>query len=191
LHTSKTPEQESWVAFVNSEIPGKTLSVYALTRHGMGQIEGMVAVPSFEAASRTDGGAPVKDIVWHVDKGWAENGIPVLPAYGWQPSNRAYSSWHGSDANVGQITGEFATPANACVVLPLLHGPKAGGISSQLVDADTGTVLADFPFRDADPFWYLWRVPVPGKVKHLRFVGTDNGHDWGQWLAVTTPMACK
>jgi hypothetical protein len=191
LHTSRTPEQESWVAFVNSEIPSKIISVYAVTRHGIAQIDGVVTVPSFESASRTDGGVPVKDIVWHVDKGWAPDGIPVLPLYGWHSDNPAYSSWHGSDANVGRITGEFATPANACVVLPLLHGPKVGGLSSQLVDADTGAVLADFPFRDGDTFWSLWRVPVPPNVKHLRFVGTDNGHDWGQWLAVTTPMACK
>ena len=191
LHTSKTPEQESWVAFVNFEVPSKTISVYALTRHGMAQIEGVITVPSFGSVSRNDAGDPVKDVVWHVDQGWAPDGIPVPPKYGWQPSNAAYSSWHGSDASMGQITAEFATPANGCVVLPLLHGPNASGLSSQLVDADTGAVLADFPFLDRDVLWSLWRVPVPANVKRLRFVSTDKGHDRGQWLAVTTPMTCK
>ncbi len=191
LRSLKTPEQESWVAFVNLAIPSRSVSAYAATRHVLAAIEGVATVPAFDAAAADDAGAPVENIVWHMDKTWALNGIPVLPVYGWLPSSAAYSSWHEHDENTGQIVAEFATPANGCVVLPVLHGPSIGGVSAQLVDADSGTVLADLPFRDRDALWSLWRVPLNSGMKRLRFVATDNGRDWGQWLAVSTPMSCR
>jgi hypothetical protein len=191
LRSLKTPEHESWVAFVNLAIPSRSISAYAATRHGLAAIDGGAVVPALGAARPNEAGAPLGDIVWQMDKTWALNGIPVLPVYGWLPPTAAYSSWQGHDEHTGQIVAEFRAPANACIVLPVLHGPSIGGASARLLDADSGVVLADLPFRDRDVLWSLWRVPLNSNVKRLRFVATDDGRDWGQWLAVSAPMQCK
>jgi hypothetical protein len=72
-----------------------------------------------------------------------------------------------------------------------LHGPSIGGASAELIDADSAKVLAELPFRERDPLWTLWRVPLPANAKRLRFLAVDNGKKFGQWLAVSAPLQCK
>jgi hypothetical protein len=184
-----TPEREAWIAFVNLALPSRSITAYAAMRHGLTAIEGSASAPTFEAVGPAET-ALAADVVWHMDSTWGPKGIPVMPRYGWQTPS-AYGSWAGTDRSTGQIVADFATPQNGCVIVPVLHGPSAGGETAQLLDADTGKVLVDFPFRDHDSLWTLWRVKVMPEVRRLRLMGADNGRDAGEWLAVSAPLACK
>jgi len=188
--TWQTPEAESWVAFANLNVPSNRITAYAVTRHGLAAIEGAAEVPVFGGGAPEDAGSAVKEIVWHMDKAWVPNGIAFPPNYGWLPTAASYGTWGGPEHGSGQIVGEFAAPAGACVVLPVLHGAYVKGEMAQLVDADSGGVLADLPFRDLDPFWALWRVKLNPGVKHLRFLAAGHYTDWAHWLAVSTPLEC-
>ncbi len=105
---------------------------------------------------------------------------PVAAVYG--------SSEH--DQATGRIVAEFTAPSN-CIILPILHGPSIGGAFAQLIDTDSGAVLAGLPFKDGDLLWSLWRVPLNAGGMHLRFIASDLGAQWGQWLAVSAPLSCK
>ena len=187
----QTPEHESWVAFANLAIPSRSISAYAVVRRGVAPITGVRAVPALEGASRSDVDKAIPDVTWQMDKSWTLNETPTTPRFGWKPATSAiYSSWQHRDENTGRIVAEFARPANGCVSMGVLHGPSAGGLAAQFLDADTGAVLGEFPFRDHDYLWSLWRVRASTNVKRIRFVASDNGKDWGQWLAITGPLSC-
>lgn len=189
--SSETPEREAWVAFANLAVPSQSVSAYAVTRRGVMPIAGPLRVPTVKGASRLDVDAPLTNVTWQMDKAWAESEIPTPPRFGWHPpTTPVYCSWQHRDDNTGRITAEFAAPASGCVAVGVLHGPSVGGLAAQFVDADTGTVLGDLPFRDHDALWSLWEVKPDSNVKRVRFVATDNGKDWGQWLAVSAPMSC-
>ncbi len=191
LHTLKTPENESWVAFANLRVPSNRLTAYAVTRHGLEAIEGDVPVPAIEAAAADEVGPPIKDIVWHMNDAWAPGRLEYSPRYSWVPSVPPYGTWllHGEKA--GQITADFAAPSNGCVILPIMHGVAASREAAQLIDADTGRVLGDVPFRDWDLFWSVWRVKFDPSVKRLRFVGNSIGVLPAEWLAVSAPLECR
>ncbi len=191
LRTSRTPDKESWVGFVNLRIPSRLISGYLVTPWGLRPMKGVSTLPTFQLASRDQVGVSIPSVQWRTDAIWAEDRLPVKPQFGWQPSAATYCSWSGHDENTGRATADFSTPANGCVVLPILHGPSIGGASAELVDADSAKVLAELPFRERDPLWTLWRVPVPDTTKRLRFVAVDNGKNGGQWLAVSAPLQCK
>ncbi len=191
LRTFRTPEKQSWVGFVNLRIPSRAISAYLVTRTGLLPINGVMALPALESAAKDEVGPPISAIAWRNDAAWTQEEAPSKPRFGWQPSASTLYSWSGHDSNTGQASAEFLAPANACVVLPIVHGPSIGGASAQLTDADSERVLAELPFREHDPLWTLWRVPLSSSVKRLRFVAIDNGRKWGQWLAVSTPLQCK
>jgi hypothetical protein len=180
-----------WVAFANLAVPSESITAYARTRHGLAAIEGAVPVSPLGVASADEAGAPLKIASWRMDAAWALNAMAAQPVWGWRPTAQVYGSGRGGDQGVGQIAAEFDAPENKCVILPLFHGPSVSGASAQLIDADSQTVLADVPFRDSDVLWLLWQVKLNPAVKHLRFVTADHGSDWGQWLAVGAPLACK
>ena len=191
LHTYGTPENETWVAFANLKVPSQTIVAYAVTGEGLAPIGDAITVPTLNIAGEYETGPPVRDVAWHMDKAWAPDGIAVVPTYGWLPHAATYGTWLGKDQGTGQIVGDFAAPANNCVALPVLHGPVAAGVSAQLLDADSGSVLANLPFRDRDPRWTVYRIKLSDNTKHLRFVATATGRGWGEWMAVSTPVECK
>jgi hypothetical protein len=89
------------------------------------------------------------------------------------------------------LSSPFDTPVNGCLVIPILHGKFTHGLAAHLLDPDSGKLLAELPFRDGDALWSAWRVRVPVDAKHLQIVATDDGRDWFQWIAVSTPLNCK
>jgi hypothetical protein len=191
LRTSLTPDKEAWVGFVNLRIPSRVISAYLVTPWGLRPMNGVSTLPTFQSASRDQVGASIPAVQWQTDPIWAADRLPVKPQFGWQPAAPTYCSWSGHDENTGRATADFSAPANGCVVLPILHGPSIGGASAELIDADSQNVLAELPFREHDPLWTLWRVPLPANAKRLRFVAVDNGKNGGQWLAVSAPLQCK
>jgi len=191
--THDTPPREAWIAYANSAIPSKTISAWAVTGHGkrhpVRPIEGVQMLPALQGASKSEVRGLIPDVALHMDKTWAQGEFPIPPRWGWQPPSGPYNSWQQRDDNTGQYTAEFAPPGNGCVSAGLLHGPSIGGLSAQFIDADTGTVLGDFPFREHDSVWSVWKVYT--HVRRVRFVATDNGKEWGQWMAVSGPLFCN
>jgi len=190
--TLNTPEHESWVAYANLAIPSKTIGVYAVTRRGLMAIGSVQTVPPIQGAAKSEVGVAIKDVAWQMDKTWGLDGMPVATVWGWLPKTTpVYSSWQQRDENTGRLTAEAAMPANGCISMGVLHGPIADGLSAQFVDADTGAVLGDVPFRDHDYLWSLWKIKPGANVKRVKFVATDNGKGWGEWMAVSGPMECN
>src|SRR5207248_1772671 len=106
------------------------------------------------------------------------------------PGAPIHSSWSGADANFGELSsGAFASPASACIVLPVLHGPSVEGLAVSLLDADTGSVITTIPLRNIDMNWQFWRIYINPASKALKIVARDQGTGWGQWLAVSDPLA--
>lgn len=191
LQTNKTPEKEAWVGFVGSAMPYRTISAYLATRHSLEPIQGPVPIPTLQAASGNEIGVPLKDVAWRMDSSWKTDSIPVPMKYGWLPGEPIYSSLTKVKMPAGQIAAEFPAPANACVLLPILHGRSITGATAELRDADTNQVLARLPLKIQDPLWATWRITLDVAVKRLLFVATDAHQDLGQWLAVATPLECK
>lgn len=187
----ETPQQEAWIAFANLNIASRSIAAYAVTRHGLAAVGGVNPVPALKAVNGQEVGAPLSSVAWKMDATWALNGIPVIPTYGWHPKGAAYSSWQQHDEHTGQIVAEFDTPKTNCVSVGVLHGPSTDGLSLQFIDADSGAVLGDVPFRDHDFLWSLWQVKLTAGTKRVRIVGNDKGAGWGQWLAVSEPLQCQ
>ena len=191
--TPETPPHEAWIAYANSAIPSKSISAWAVAGHGKRHpvlpIEGVRALPAIEGAPKADVRGLIPDVTLRVDRTWGQGAIPVPPLWGWQPPATPYNSWQERDDHTGQFVAEFAPPANGCVSAGVLHGPSIGGLSAQFIDADTGTVLANFPLREHDNVWSVWKVYT--HVRRVRFVATDNGKEWGQWIAVSGPLFCN
>jgi hypothetical protein len=189
LQSVKIPEKEGWVGFVNLAVPCQTISAYVVRRRDLDPIQGAVPIPALQTASANETGTALKDIAWHMDSSWRPNGVPLPPRFGLFPAVSIFSSVGDKP---GQIVASFAAPPGACVLLPVLHSDASiAGAAAQLIDADTGNVLAVLPFRKHDVLWSVWRVFLNSNVKHLRFVATDTHEEAGQWLAVSAPLECK
>jgi len=101
-----------------------------------------------------------------------------------------WSSYNGSDANVGGISAVIVDARNGCVVIPVGHGPALTGQRVWLSDASTHKKLLELPLVGLDGKWRLYAVHYdPGITKVEVFV-EDRGSGWGQWIAVGQPRAC-
>jgi hypothetical protein len=193
----RTPPMLGWVGFVNLEYATKSVSAYAIDRRGLFPIEGTVDIPSVQPIRGQEAGPQMKGLIWQIDSGWTLNGIlqtGILKqtSFGPAPSGPIYGSWSGDDRNTGRITSSmFPAPASACLILPVLQGPRAGRLSAQVIDADTGRAIAAVPFQNTDHQWVFWRLPLPASVKHLRITAEDMGKAWGEWMGIGNPSQCK
>lgn len=194
LTTNTTPPSLSWVGFVNLSIPVQFISAYAvdLRRGGLFRIAGSIPVPSTHRATPQEAAEAITGLTWQRDPTWTETSLPTGVDFGQVPSGVIYGSWSGNDVNQGQITSSiFSRPTNSCVILPVLHGPMAAGLTVDLIDADNGQSVAAAPMQNADDMWEYWRIPLPTSVQHLRILARDAGKDWGEWVALATPLTCR
>lgn len=194
LRADDVPPSLAWVGFVNLTWPSQQISAYVIDarRGGLFPIAGSISVPAVQPATLEDAAGSLAGVTWQKDPIWSENRLPTLVPFGQVPPGPIWGSWSGNDANRGQlVSSPFAAPANSCVILPILHGPKSGGLSVDLADADTGQTLATAPMQDEATRWEYWRVPIPTAVHHLRITARDEGKDWGEWVATANPLACR
>jgi hypothetical protein len=192
VQNPRTPPSLGWVGFVNLKCPVKQISAYLVKNGSLLAIHGFVPVPPVQVILWPQAGPQIQGLHWQMDPAWTVNGLPPRILRGQGPPGAIYSSWSGTDANAGRITSSiFAAPENACVVLPLIQGPRRGGLSAGIVDADTNQVLASVPFQDTPKQWVFWRLPFAATVKHVRIVAEDSGKQWGEWLAIGNPSFCK
>ncbi len=191
LRTEITPTQEAWVGFINSgeARSGSSVRAAVVTRKGLVPLQGVAIVPTVEAVSQSETGGAIANVVWKSDGREPAAGVRQAPKYGWLPAGPAYQiPEHGSGR---MLSSPFDAPLNGCVVVPILHGKFTRGLSARLLDADSGKLLAELPFRDGDESWSAWRVRFPAETKHLQIAATDDGRDFFQWIAVSAPLACK
>lgn len=188
-----TPPSLGWVGFANLHFPVKTISAYLVDEHGRGLIPvpGSIAAPTTQAAEFAQVGPNLPGILWSGAENWAKGQVPPVPV-GDEPAAPVYSSWFQSDRYTGNSNSAiFDTPSGHCVILPVLHGPRVGGLSVALIDSDSGQVLATAPMQNEDTIWHYWRVAVPSSTRHLQIKAADHGQDWGEWVAVAGPAECK
>lgn len=191
LDNPRTPPTLGWAGFVNLKYPTKYFSAYLINKHGLLRLQGSVPIPNVRPTIRKPDTPPLKGLGWQMDASWTANNLRPNQPFGEGPSD-FYGSWSGSDANTGRITSSnFTAPRNACLILPVLQGPGAGGLSAGIVDADSGRVLASVPFQNAVKQWTFWRLPFDAPAERLRIVAEDQGKDWGEWLAVGNPVLCR
>jgi hypothetical protein len=191
LRTAITPTQEAWVGFINSASAHSHSSVRAaiVTRKGLVPLQGVANTSAIEAVSPLEIGPALPKVVWRSDGLAPPPGVRQAPKYGWLPGEPAYQiPPHGSGR---MLSSPFDAPTKGCVVVPILHGRFTRGLSAHLLDADSGKLLAELPFRDGDELWSAWRVRFPGEVKHLQIAATDDGRDFFQWIAVSAPLECR
>lgn len=188
----RTPPALGWAGFINLSYATKYFSAYVIDRRGLFPIQGSAPVPEVQVIAWQTAGPQIQGIGWQMDPKWTPNNLPPHAALGQGPSGPIYGSWSGDDRNTGRIMSSvFPAPANGCLVLPVLQGPRAGGLSTSLMDSDTNQILASVPFQNTAKQWVFWRLPFPPSVRHLRIVAEDKGKDWGEWLAIGNPSQCK
>ncbi len=191
LDNPRTPPSLGWVGLVNLRYPAKEVSAYVIKKRGLVPLQGAIAVPELQAVAWEPGRVRVQGIDWEKTGNWKANDLPQHVPFG-HGTALFYSSWVGNDANTGRIfSSVFNAPANGCVILPVLQGPRAGGLSTELINADSGRVISAIPFQNAPQTWKFWRVPIDASVKNLRIVGEDQGTGWGEWLAIGSPLLCN
>jgi len=194
LQSPETPSSLGWVGFINLSFESKSFCMYLIDRR-TGKIIPIgvsSAFPATTSVSLNDAGPSIAGLGWQMDQSWTLNGVPPRSQFGTTPPKPIYASWSGTDRNTGQIvSSNFGAPANSCIILPVLHGPSVNGLSVEITDADTNSVLAGAPMQDVDIHWRFWRFPVAPTAKHLRITAEDHGQNWGQWLAIGQPSECR
>jgi hypothetical protein len=187
----RIPSTFAWAGF--AKVPEVTHSfvAYLLNRRGLMPIPGSIIVPPVHLATEGEAG-PAIDVQWVRDAIWTSGALPAHPAFTTIPSGRIYESWAGSDANTGtMMSSSFERPQNGCVIVPVLQGPVSAGLSVELRDAETQSVLAELPFQDGLQQWSFWKVCVPESAKHVQIIARDQGRDRGEWLALAPPDQCR
>ncbi|MBV9302304.1 MAG: hypothetical protein JOY62_18115 [Acidobacteriaceae bacterium] len=194
LRSEDTPESLAWVGFVNLSFGSRSFSTYVIDRHRrrITRIAGPSIVPTVRSLTASEVGSPIYGVTWRMDSTWSVNGVPPRFDFGSGPPGPFFSSWSGSDKNVGQIfSSSFESPPNNCVVLPVLHGPSVNGLSVRILNADTNEAIAIAPLQNQDWRWRFWRFPVDQQIRHLRVSAQDQGSGWGQWVAIGQPSQCQ
>lgn len=192
LNSPRTPPALGWAGFINLNYATRSFSAYAIDKRGLFPIQGTATVPESRVIGWQTPGPRIPGIEWQMDPTWTINTLPRNNWFGQGPLGPVYGSWSGDDRNTGRITSSiFPAPENNCIILPVLQGPRYGGLSTAVVDADTNQMLANVPFQDTDKQWTFWRLPVAASAKHLRIIAEDNGKNWGEWIAIGNPSFCK
>ncbi len=194
LRSPRIPSALGWVGFVSTKQKVAAVTAYVVDgrKKWLVPLEGAVPLPPLQALGADELGPPLPRLPWQTDPSWTVNRLPERVHFGPAPPGPVYASWSGSDALTGQaLSGAFPSPANNCLIMPVLHGPSVGGLSVELQDAVSGEKITAAPMRDSDTRWSYWRVTVPPTAKQLRILARDDGKKWGQWVGVSDPLACR
>lgn len=192
VDNSRTPPSLGWVGFVSLNYAVKNVTAYVIGKRGLFALRGATPISPLQVISPKDSGAQLKGVQWQMHRSWTRGEPPPYIPYGRAPSTPIYNSWSGNDGNTGHIvSSSFAAPPEACLVLRVLQGYHSGGLSTEIMDADTNQALADIPFQDAPKQWTFWRITLPRSAKRLRILAEDSGKDWGEWIALASPTSCR
>jgi len=136
--------------------------------------------------------APAGSASFEVSGSWTRDGY--FPNVGPPPGGgMAFGSWSGADSNTGILRmGPFHWDGRTGLTLPMVTGPGNAGISVQIRDVETKTVLAELTPAPVHATWWVWRPTLPaGRPLNVEIVANDAGTQFGQWLAVGWPEFLK
>ncbi len=186
------PPSLGWVGFVNLRYSVQKLSVYiADAGGGLFPLAENIPLPDTAPVSLKDAGPALAGLTWSGSGPWTEARFPVVIS-GELPAGPIYSSWGGSDRDTGQWQSSvFSIPANHCIILPVLHGPRVDGLSVTLTDDKSSQVIATAPMEDDATRWSFWRIAIPPATERVRVTASDTGTAWGQWAAIAGPDECR
>jgi hypothetical protein len=187
------PRSREFVGFIAGAKPGERYSIYVRSLHGalVQPMDDSIEAPTFTPVESSADSARLPGIVWRPDAAWTLNGFGTRRDLGPLPDDLIYGSWSGSGEKTGTIhTEPFATPANHCLVLPVLHGTATYGQSVEVLAGDTQQAIAQLPMLEGRAFWERWRIPVPANVRNLSIVARDQGAGPDEWLSVANPEQC-
>jgi hypothetical protein len=191
LPHERIPSALAWAGFAKLPNDTSSFAAYVVNKRGLISIPGPIVVPPVHPANPGEIG-PVIPVKWQKDSIWTPDQLPPHPAFSRIPAGTFFASWGGSDTNTGTMTSSsFDRPANGCIVVPVWQGPASTGLSAEVIDADTRTILAEIPLQDGWQQWSFWKIKVPESTKHVQIVGRDQGRDWGEWLALASPDECR
>jgi hypothetical protein len=100
------------------------------------------------------------------------------------------------DGGTGTISATGLPDATAPIGLPILLGPRTGGLSVSTIDRRSGAVMSSLLlqtlFADGEQ-WYTLVIPPPpgGNLSQLAIEARDDGKGWGEWFAVAQPYFLK
>jgi hypothetical protein len=143
-----------------------------------------------KAVDRAQVGPAIPISEWNADPAWTRGGFH--PSVGALSGETLYGSYSGSDANTGMLTSApFETGRRGCIALPIAHGPSTVGQSVRLIAADTGADLGRIRLDPNNGNWQYWAIYFSPDIPKLRIVADDRGGQFGQWVAVGEPHACR
>ena len=180
-----------WVGFARAEHGYGGFEAYAIVDGGRAacRLGAALEAPRATPMDADQVGAAIHIPAWQADPAWTRNGYH--PSVGTLAGEILYGSYSGSDANQGTLTSAaFETGGRNCLALPVAHGPSTIGQSVRLANTENGRTVAAIPLAGANGNWQYWRIHVEG-VRRLRIIAEDQGSQWGQWVAVGEPHACK
>ncbi|MDQ2840521.1 MAG: hypothetical protein M3Y72_05670 [Acidobacteriota bacterium] len=192
LHTSETPDSLAWIGFVNSSVPSRAISAYIVEtkkKSGVSQIPDSTPMPSSVIVNAKQAGDPLPVQV-SGDLQQISSKIPALDPSSDIPSGTVYGTWNGSDANTARIFIRVQSQGD-CLIVPVLTGPVVKGLSVSVSDATTGVSLGAASMLAGSSRWEFWRFSIPSVVNDIEITASDQGSQWGEWVAVAQPLSCK
>lgn len=192
IDSPRMPPSLGWVGFINLKYPVKTFTTFLIDRRGLIPLQGSTSIPDEQIVDGRSVGAQVAGIQWQMDPAWSVNGIPANWPFGYPPRGPVFGSWSGDDANTGRLTSSvFAPPADGCLVLPVLQGPRGGNLSASIVNPQNNQAVAQVRFDNGPNAWKFWEMRIPSAVTQVRIIADDRGKGWGEWLAIASPSKCR
>ena len=188
------PLSLGWVGYVPSNLAGQKIFAHVVDprKFGLMPLDADMVIPQISLTDLQHSAAPLPDIEWNLKLETPNDSRPDAPFPGERPPGDIHTTYGGSDAAIGTVqTSTFERPANGCLVVPVFNGPSVGHQSVRLEDAETNVAIAEVPLRDQRTQCHFWRFVVGPKHSTLRLTAEDEGRGWGQWIAVSTPLACR
>ncbi|HMF77346.1 MAG TPA: hypothetical protein VK604_16930 [Bryobacteraceae bacterium] len=190
----QTPPSLGWAGFVNLTVKSTSFQAFLIRKHQLVSLGGPVRVPGITVAEPENAGKTITGVEWMAQPdlaqaGWKRNG--ELPA-GWlgeHPRGVFYTSqkhWAGTHFEGDNpktsllMTASVPTPADHCLVLPVLHGPSVEGVS---VAVDHLAV----PLQDKETTWTYFRIASDGPSTMLE-ISAQNPN---VWIAAGEPQECR
>ncbi len=192
LTSLNTPSSIAWIGFIKLTQENRTFTTYVVDRRTreLTLIGGVIPFPKMQAVTNDAVGPPIANISWGVKGEW-KSLIPPGVDPGTPPSY-FLASWAGNDDNTGTITSStILAPADHCLILPVLHGPRADALSARVVNSATNETVATVPMQGGGAQWKNWRIALDPKLNQLRITAEDQGRNWGEWLGIGTPSQCR
>lgn len=196
LGSLSTPSSLAWVGFVNLTIPSKAVFAYRIDRRDnevvqIGNPLSLAGLDGIKSISPEQMGPALPNLRWQIQGAWEKNGPLIAKPLGDAPAGDQFESWTGSDSDTGELLSDEFDAPNGCLVIPVAHGPSVDKLHVNVIDANSSAILKSVPLFGVDGSWRYWQLHVSEATSRVKIVAEDHGNNWGQWLALGEPHACR